>query len=429
MLEVIKTIILCIIQVISCTYVAKAIINKSLNIKERKNIIILIMLVITFYIFMNYDIGVYKPIIIYIVLTLGYKYIFRITYNESSVVNLISMLLNGFVEAIVSVIIILAKVPESFIKTYLANTPLSNLIIFGVIYILVKLLRKYLIKLKLVLENEKITYGFYIILSIGVTLLVSKNINNWRFNSEFIINTVILIIFILIIFFLFKEKLTIQRSREENQKIINQANGVKTLLEKHQKHNHETNNQLMIIREKAKGNKEIVEYIDAILKDEIGHENKWISELRYINDTGISGFISLKINKMIDEKMNVKLTISPKVKKFKFNKMKARNLNKMSKVLGVYIDNAYEASKETKKKEVTVEVLMDEEKLLIIISNSYKGKIDLEKIDEHGYTTKGKEHGVGLSLASDIIESNSFLEQKREIIKDYYFQYLYVGLK
>ena len=48
-------------------------------------------------------------------------------------------------------------------------------------------------------------------------------------------------------------------------------------------------------------------------------------------------------------------------------------------------------------------------------------------MDKEGYTTKGKNHGVGLSLVKDIINSNSKLEQRREVIKDYFYQYLYVS--
>ena len=75
---------------------------------------------------------------------------------------------------------------------------------------------------------------------------------------------------------------------------------------------------------------------------------------------------------------------------------------------------------------MTIEILMDKLTLILIISNSFKGEIELDKIDEEGYTTKGKNHGVGLSLVKEIIDSSEKLEQNRKIIKDYFFQYLYI---
>jgi len=197
-------------------------------------------------------------------------------------------------------------------------------------------------------------------------------------------------------------------------------------LNRYKKYNHENKNQLIVIRENSKGNEKVTEYIDSILNESMGHEDKWISELSYITDPGISGFLSVKINEMIDNGIKLSLIISPKVKNYKFENIKPKEYKEICRVLGVYLDNAHEASKETKKKEVTIEILIDNNKLLIIISNSYKGKIEIEKIDKEGYTTKGKNHGVGLSLVNDIIKSNKNLEQKREVIKDYYFQYLYI---
>ena len=426
-INIINHILSATIQVTSCTYVTTKLTDKKIDFKNIKNWVILILLGISMIFFNLYGYDIYKPVLIYISIVIGYKYILNLNLKESIIVNFISMIITILSEALISVLIILLQIPNEIIYKYLANTPLSNILMLIAILIIIKFFKKYIFKLKEIMETEKITYIFYFILVIGMTLILSKNISNWQNNIDFIINIVIIVMFVIIIISFFKEKYKTYKKTEEFNSMYKQSQSIKTLLNRYKKYNHENKNQLIVIRENSEGNEKVVKYIDSILKENIGHEDKWISELSYIKDPGISGFLSVKINQMVDKKMKVSLTISPKVKKFKFEGMKSKEYKELCRVIGIYLDNAYEASKKTRKKEITIEMMMDKQKLLIIISNSFKGKVELNKIDEEGYTTKGKNHGVGLSIVKDIITINKKLEQKREIIEDYFYQYLYIN--
>jgi len=425
MLEVISLITSCILQTISCAYVVGNLMNKKAILKSKSNILILIIVTMLFYSFMSIDMGISKPLLIYLIVIVAFKYFYDISFNDSVIVNFISMILNCIGEVIVTLSVVLFKTPQHVIDKYLVNTPISNIMVFICIVIILKLFRKQLLWIKSIMEKEKIAYIFYGILALGIALVIRRNYY-WTFNKDFIINTTIIVIFASIIISLFLEKYKTKKKTEEFNNMYEQVQSIKTLLNRYKKYNHENKNQLIVIRENSKGNKKVTEYIDSILNESMGHEDKWISELSYITDPGISGFLSVKINEMIDNGIKVSLIISPKVKNYKFEKINSKEYKEVCRVLGVYLDNAHEASSGTKKKEVTIEILIDDNRLLIIISNSYKGKIELDKLDKEGYTTKGKNHGVGLSLVSDIIKSNNHLEQKREIIKDYYFQYLYI---
>lgn len=426
MLEIINLIFISILQVISCTFVVQCLSKKRIE-YNLKNIVILVAMTFAIYFMLQCNFGIYKPFAFFIVLIYGYKYISKLTMNESIIINFISLILNIVSEVVMGILIVILRIPNEFIYKYLSNTPISNLLMLSILLILIKFFKKYLFKLKEIMEIDKITYIFYFVLVVGMTLILSKNIGNWQINIEFIINMIIIILFIVIIISLFGEKYKTYKKTEEFNSMYKQSQSIKTLLNRYKKHNHENNNQLIVIRENSLNNEKVVKYIDSILTENVGHEDKWISELSYIKDPGISGFLSVKINQMLDNKIKVSLMISPKVKKYKFEAIKPKQYKELCRVIGIYLDNAYEASKKTRKKEVTIEMLMDKEKLVIIISNSFKGKIELDKIDKEGYTTKGKNHGVGLSIVKDIVTSNKKLEQKREVIKDYFYQYLYVG--
>ena len=60
----------------------------------------------------------------------------------------------------------------------------------------------------------------------------------------------------------------------------------------------------------------------------------------------------------------------------------------------------------------------------IEISNSYNNIIDINKLDKRGYTSKGKQHGYGLSLVKEIINNNSLLSNEKRISKDIFTQVL-----
>ena len=65
---------------------------------------------------------------------------------------------------------------------------------------------------------------------------------------------------------------------------------------------------------------------------------------------------------------------------------------------------------------------------MFLLANRYSGKIDLEKLDSYGYTTKGKNHGVGLHIVKKIMEEETIFSQSRNILDDYYIQELRIHL-
>lgn len=427
MLEVINLIISCIMQTISCTYIVGHICQKKLE-YNKKNIIVLLIMTTLFYILMKLNIGMYKPLFIYVIVILGYKKIYNLSYNESISVNFISSILHLLGEIIISLIIIMSNIPMDIIQKYFQISPASSMMVLILMILIIRIFGKWLINLYEHLKKEKLMFYFYILVAIALVILFWRNLPNWKnVNIEnFIVNIFIISLFITTVLLLFKGRYDVYRTNSKFDELFEQSESVKTLLQRYKKHNHENKNQLILIRENSAGNEKVIDYIDSILNEKVGHEDKWISELSHITDPGISGFLSVKINQMVDNEIKVSLTISPKVKNFKFENMKSKEYKEICRILGVYLDNAHEASKETEKKEVTIEMLLDKEILLIIISNSFIGEIELDKIDKEGYTTKGQNHGVGLSLVRDIIKSNKKLEQKREVIRDYYFQYLYI---
>ncbi len=417
-----------IIQIISWGYVITQLMNKKINITKVKNIVLIIIMVLCGYLLFKVNLGFSKTIIAYCTFTLCYKYIYEITLEDSAILNFISISLHCILEILIVFISLFLVSDIDKLEKYMYITPLSGLIMFIFIIIIFIIFKKWLRILPKELKKQKTNTKFYILLLVCFAILFSININNWNDKNLFY-NIITIIIFGLIILLLFIEKHKTAIKEKEFNSLFKQSQCIASLLQKYQKINHENKNDLRIIRSKISNNKEVIEYIDEILNEKnISNKNKWISELHKIKDKGIYGFLSLKLNKMVDSGIIVNLIISDRIKNYKFNKLNNKEYKDLCRLLGIYLDNAHDASINSKEKEVSVEIIRKNNKIVIIISNTFSEKIEIKKIDNFGYTTKGEGHGVGLSLGQDIIFRNNFITQKRKIIQNYYFQFLYINI-
>lgn len=85
----------------------------------------------------------------------------------------------------------------------------------------------------------------------------------------------------------------------------------------------------------------------------------------------------------------------------------------VSRMLGILLDNAIEATKECEEKLINFEVIKDvkKDKVVIKIENTYENKdVDTCKIFEKNYTTKKGNTGLGLWKIQDILRKDNSLE-------------------
>jgi len=73
-------------------------------------------------------------------------------------------------------------------------------------------------------------------------------------------------------------------------------------------------------------------------------------------------------------------------------------------VLGILLDNAIEASEECVLPKIEIGFIKDNQSLIIVICNRYKGDIpSVDKLYKKGYSTKGANRGIGLTSLREII--------------------------
>lgn len=88
------------------------------------------------------------------------------------------------------------------------------------------------------------------------------------------------------------------------------------------------------------------------------------------------------------------------------------NIYEFTRILGILLDNAIEAAKETEDKLLEIEFRTDKKKQIFIIENSFinNDNISTTKIFKKGYSTKENNSGLGLWKVHNILSQNTNID-------------------
>lgn len=357
----------------------------------------------------------------YLMTVITYKYILDISYIKSTlscgimhlfllIFDLISMcVLSIFLssETMRSVwwIPFLFNVFYSYILVYMSyKTKIGNLVCKFINTIETK-------------KQTKIVF-FFILIVMGMSIvmfLISKSLD---INSIFTIDFALFIILFLLVIILFSEKNSYDKLSIEYDNLFNYVKVFEEWIEKEKFVRHEYKNQLAVLRNMTK-QKTVKDKIDSIVDDMINIDDNVVNELGNLPNGGLKGLLYYKISVAKNKNIAVEINVGNKVKNL-FKKLDEEKIKVLSKIIGVYLDNAIEAAVESNKKIVSIEIYNLDSKLNIVISNSFKSKIDIIKMNQKGESTKGEDRGNGLYYVSKLLNKNNWLITEQKIIKDFY---------
>lgn len=223
-------------------------------------------------------------------------------------------------------------------------------------------------------------------------------------------------LFLLAIFSLIILKLIFNISEIEKKynKIIKYVIEYEKIIDEQGERNHEYNNQLMILKGYINNKKKLEEYLNTIINDHKLGQNYEIRQLSHFPNGGLKEMLYYKISEIKDNKIKYYLYVCNDASEL-LEKMNVNLYRDITKVFGVLIDNAIDASLESEDKEFSLDFSKDKKQIIITISNTYNKDIDIKKIGKKGFSSKGKGHGFGLKLVKDIIKRN----KKLELVSDY----------
>lgn len=266
------------------------------------------------------------------------------------------------------------------------------------------------------------------ILTIFLVIIVVSGIiplKRLEFGIDMLIVIVLIVGFFIIGLYIIMERVEMDQIIGKYKQLSDYAKVNEGLLEDYRVTCHENKNHLIIIDNMIpKNNKKAHEYIKSILDNENMNKYYFINELGNIPLTELKGFINYKLMEMLNEGINLQINISEQIKRSKLRKLTLKEKEDLYNIVGVLLDNAYEASTESKEKEVILEMYKEKSNIVIMIANTYRGEVKIDKISEYGYTSKGRNHGTGLYIVEKIITKNQRFTKETSLMDNYFIQFI-----
>ena len=148
-------------------------------------------------------------------------------------------------------------------------------------------------------------------------------------------------------------------------------------------------------------------YCDKILQD-----NKYNKLLKLSMVPILSGYLYSKFTAAMTKGINIEYEIQDV-------NIDYIAINDLIEIIGVLFDNAVEALEEQDDTEMEVKLLKQDSTYVISIANisDWKTNSEIEKFFEFGYSTKGKEHGIGLFRVNTLLKKYKATIQVENITK------------
>lgn len=431
----VKNVIPCSINIIVIIYIISKLLNKSFNFNNPKNYIFVVLLIVVNVANFLYFDDLVRIVVSTIFISIANYLIFNETLNRTVVSTITEQLLMFISEIIYAVCLInLLDVNGNSLISEYYGTLISVLFISAIAIILinVKIIKKFL--LKIVNGSNKLKSSY--LTASALLLIPIMNILLVTVYHDVNIETIILVNFVFIIMcacILYKNLVdgsNIVKMQVENKALLNNLEEYEKMLDYQRVANHENKNQLLIVRSllKENENSDALNYVNEVLDDKKDDNDVLFGRAKKIPSGGLQGIVYQKMLVMNDKNIKPILDVSNSVKKFKLENLDTKLNYDICRIVGVFLDNSIEETEKLDEREIMLSMYEQNNDLVIEISNKFKNVPDLERLEEKGYSTKGKGHGYGLSLVNDIVNNNNQIINEKGITRNIFTQKLIIKM-
>ena len=319
---------------------------------------------------------------------------------------------------LLSICVNISKIPTSlFLKIPIAKICCSSLM-YLIAFLLYLFFSKYIETINIIgrlKKNNNLVLTINIIIGIIAIAMQSYIANIY---SHFIpLSTTIISISVLLIYFLFSmyslirtNKLEITTENLEEERLYNKT--LTILYDNIRGFKHDFNNIVQAIGGYISTNnmEGLKDYYSGLMEDCKKVNNLAILNPELINNPAVYSLLTSKYHKA--EELNIKMNFEV------FLDLTTLNIKTydLSRILGILLDNAIEASNKCEEKIINITIRKDNKanRQLFVIENTYSNKnVDTDRIFEKGYTSKveedNKSHGLGLWEVRKILNKNNNL--------------------
>lgn len=401
--------------------------------RRHKNIMIDVLILLGFILLnilvFKYTTGTIKTIITCLLYSSLFFSIFKIKLSKSIFTSIVYIILLVIPDLLtLGGAIYIFDVSKEFCYESLSGSIISNFSVLGIMIILTVSIRKPLKKL----INYNLSTNKKIIVMSSITLVMLaiffyNLIKTFEFNNNIITYLVIIVMLICILLYLFKQKIENEKISKKYDELLDIMKSYESDIEEQRTLRHETKNEFATIKCKLQDkedNKTIIEYIDSVIGEKEKAGSTKYSKFKYLPSNGLKGFFYYKFIEAEKKGISVSVNISKQIENSFLKDIETKDFKDLARIIGVYLDNAIEASSTSEDKKLGIEMYLIKEKIEIIITNTFNNEINLDKIGKESFSTKGKHRGHGLLLVNKILSENNKFEAKNEIRGNIYIQSL-----
>lgn len=401
--------------------------------RRHKNIMIDVLILLGFILLnilvFKYTTGTIKTIITCLLYSSLFFCIFNIKLSKSVFTSIVYVILLVIPDLLIlSTAIYILGISKEYYYSDFASSLLGNISVCLCLVIITYVPKKPLKKL----INYNLSTNKKIIVMSSITLVMLaiffyNLIKTFEFNNNIITYLVIIVMLICILLYLFKQKIENEKISKKYDELLDVMKSYESDIEEQRTLRHETKNEFATIKCKLQDkedNKTIIEYIDSVIGEKEKAGSTKYSKFKYLPSNGLKGFFYYKFIEAEKKGINVSINISKQIENSFLKDIETKDFKDLARIIGVYLDNAIEASSTSEDKKLGIEMYLIKEKIEIIITNTFNNEINLDKIGKESFSTKGKHRGHGLLLVNKILSENNMFEAKNEIRGNIYIQSL-----
>jgi two-component system sensor histidine kinase AgrC len=371
--------------------------------------------------------GIIKTLVHFVIYDITMKRLYNIDYWKTIMLVLIYLIILMVIDAFaMSTLILILKITKSSFYLNYSGTLISNLISCTTIVIITIIAKDKIRKiLNYNLDTNKRLVFLLVMTSICTFYCFFLAFSNVKIAKELYVNVGIIIVFLIVLFNLIKQLIVNNQKTMEYDKLLDFMKTYEEEIEKQRILRHETKNQLLTIKAKIydkEKDQKVIKYIDSILNEKIEVSKEHYAKFHYLPANGLKALFYFKTQEAEKKGIKVSINVSKRIENSIIYNLNTNEFKQLGRLLGIYLDNAIEASEKSSDKILGIEIYLISENVEIIITNSYYK--DNKVISNNGKSTKGKNRGHGLLLASSIISSSNLFKEERTTTDNLYIQKL-----
>lgn len=331
---------------------------------------------------------------------------------RNSCIAMVSTYISIFISVVLAQTILNEFMKINYID--MVTIPLYHIITSLLIYTIFSLVCILLKKRKKIFDylqpSLKVTVIINLILGISVIFINSYIISIYHFNFSTTVK--VIMILSLLVYFVFSmysilrtNKLEQTAKDLETEKIYNKTLSI--LHDNIRCFKHDFNNIVQVIGGYIDLNdmNGLNKYYQSLLKECKLNNNLNLLNPQTINNPSIYSLLNNKYYQALQYGITMNFEIFSDLSTINFN------IYEFTRILGIPLDNAIEAAKETTEKIIEIQFKSDSKKQLFIIENSCAdNNISTTKIFEKGYSTKKNNSGIGLWKVHNILSKNTNID-------------------